>query len=70
MNAKTNSMSNTSGRFKWGKKKTTVVTNKQDLPDCCIAMLFNAHLCFKVWRQQGTQHSFLSSAKVTIAFIF
>lgn len=53
-----------------GKKKTTVVTNKQDLPDCCIAMLFNAHLCFEVWRQQGTQHSFLSSAKVTIAFIF
>lgn len=53
-----------------GGKKNTVVTNKQDLPDCCIAMLFNAHLCSEVWRQQGTQHSFLSSAKVTIAFIF
>lgn len=42
MNAKTNSMSNASRRFNWGKKP--VVTYKQDLPDCCMAMLFKARL--------------------------
>lgn len=27
-----------------------MVTNKQDLPACCMAMLFNAHLCLEAGR--------------------
>lgn len=31
-----------------------MVTNKQDLPACCMAMLFNAHLCLEAGRNMAS----------------